>query len=126
MPGINGIKGCLEDYILLLLLLLLLFWYMYVWLAEHYSTEICKNAKYSAQVIGKWQGNSRNSRGAIGLGEAVLRRKGETKWMLKLRTVYPYGLNEKMDICEDDKNIKWFKSDDGIVWKLFPSLLKLF
>ena len=33
--------------------------------------------------------------------------------MLKLRTEYPYGLNEKVDICEDDKNVKSFKSDDG-------------
>ena len=50
----------------------------------------------------------------------------KTEWMLKLRTVYSYGLNEKVDICEDDKNVKRFKSDDGIVGKLFPSLPKLF
>ena len=31
-----------------------------------------------------------------------------------------------MDICEDDKNVKRFKSDDGIVGKLFPSLHRLF
>ena len=48
------------------------------------------------------------------------RRKRETEWMLKLRTVYQYNLNEKVDICEDDKNMKKFKSDDGIVVKLFP------
>ena len=41
----------------------------------------------------------------------VLRRKRETEWMLKLRTVYPYGLNEKVDICDDDKNVKRFKSE---------------
>ena len=46
--------------------------------------------------------------------------------MLKLRTVYPYSLNEKVDICEDDKNVKRFKIDDGIVGKLFPSLTRLF
>ena len=46
--------------------------------------------------------------------------------MLKLRTVYPYGLNEKVGICEDDKNLKRFKSDDGVVGKLFPSLPRLF
>ena len=48
------------------------------WLAEHFSTGICKNAKYSVQIIEKWQGNGRTSRGAINLGEAVLRRKRET------------------------------------------------
>ena len=31
-----------------------------------------------------------------------------------------------MDICEDDKNEKRFKSDDGIVGRLFPSLPTLF
>ena len=46
--------------------------------------------------------------------------------MLKLRTVYPYELNEKVGVCEDDKNEKRFKSDDGMVGKLFPSLPRLF
>ena len=46
--------------------------------------------------------------------------------MLKLRTVCPYGLNEKLDVCEDHKNVKRFKSDGGIVGKLFPSLPTLF
>ena len=46
--------------------------------------------------------------------------------MLKLRTVYPYGLNEKVDTCEDDRNVKRFKSDDGIVGKLLPNLPRLF
>ena len=41
----------------------------------------------------------------------VLRRKRETEWMLKLRTVYLYGLNEKVDICDDDKNVKRSKSE---------------
>ena len=72
------------------------------------------------------QGNGRTSHGAIDLREAVLRRKRETEWMLKLKTVYPCGLNEKVDICEDDKNVKRFKSYDGIVGKLFPSLPRLF
>ena len=46
--------------------------------------------------------------------------------MLKLRTVYPYGLNEKVNICEDDNNVKKFKSDYGIAGKLFPRLPRLF
>ena len=28
--------------------------------------------------------------------EAIERKKHETEWMLKLRTVYPYGLNQKL------------------------------
>ena len=61
----------------------------------------------------------------IDLGAAVLRIKREIEWMLKLRTLYPYGLNEKLDIYEDDKNLKRFKSN-VIVGKLFPSLPRLF
>ena len=63
------------------------------WLGEHFSRDTCKNAKYSVQIIEKWQGNGRSSSGAIHLSQAVHRRKRETEWMLKLRTVYPYGLN---------------------------------
>ena len=37
----------------------------------------------------------------------------------------PYDLNEKVDISEDDKNKKRFRSDDGIVGKLFPRLPRL-
>ena len=59
-------------------------------LAQHFSTGICKNAKYSVQIIQKWQSNDRLNHGAIDLGEAVARRKRETEWMLKLRTVNPY------------------------------------
>ena len=46
--------------------------------------------------------------------------------MLKLRTVYPYWLNDKVGVCEDNKNVKWFIKDDGILEKLFPSLSRLF
>ena len=46
--------------------------------------------------------------------------------MLKLRTLCPYGLNEKVDICEDNKNVKRFQSDDGMVGRFFPRLPRLF
>ena len=56
-----------------------------------------KIAKYSVQIIKKCQGSVRTSCGAIDLGEEVFRRKKVTEWMLiKLRIVYPYGLNEKV------------------------------
>ena len=96
------------------------------WLGEHFSREICKNVKYSIQIIEKWQGNGRYSSGAIDLAQVVFMRKRETEWMLKLRTVYRFGRNEKVGICEDDKNVKRFKSDDGVGGKLFPSLPRLF
>ena len=46
--------------------------------------------------------------------------------MLKLRTAYSCGLNEKVDVCEDDKNVKRLKSDNGTVGKLLSSLPRLF
>ena len=39
------------------------------------------------QEIEKWQSNGRTGHGAIDLGEAGLRRKRDTEWILKLRTV---------------------------------------
>ena len=54
----------------------------------------------------------------------------ETEWLLQLRTVHPYVLHEKVDIRENDKNVKKFKSDGegsyivGIVRKIFPSFTK--
>ena len=80
------------------------------WLTEHFSTGICENPKYSVQIIEKWQDNGRTSRSVMDLGEAVLRRKGETEWMLKLKLVYLYRPNEKEDMCQDNKNVKRFKS----------------
>ena len=95
------------------------------WLAGYFLTRLCKNAKYIVQAIEKWQGKGRTRCGVIDLGTAVLRIKREIEWMLKLRTVYPYDLNEKLDIYEDDKNLKRFKNN-VIVGKLFPSLRRLF
>ena len=74
----------------------------YKWLAKHFSTGLCKNAKYSVQFIKKWLANDKIIRGTINLGEALIRRKRETEWMLNLRTLYSYCLNEKVDICEYD------------------------
>ena len=45
---------------------------------ETFFNRIWKNAKYSVQIIEKWQGNVITSYGAISLGEAVLRRKRKT------------------------------------------------
>ena len=55
------------------------------------------------------QGNARTSPGTIDLGKAVLRGERGTELMLKSRTMYPYGLNENVDICEGDKNEVYFK-----------------
>lgn len=46
--------------------------------------------------------------------EKVLRRKRETKWVFQSKSVYPYDVNKKVDICEDAKNMR-LKSDEETV-----------
>ena len=65
------------------------------WLAKCFSTWICKSAKHFVQIVEKWKGNGRVSRGVIDLAEVVLKRKREIEWMINLGTAYIYGLNEK-------------------------------
>lgn len=36
--------------------------------------------------------------------------------------MHPHGLNEKVGICEDSEEMKWFESDDVIFGRLFPGL----
>lgn len=40
--------------------------------------------------------------------------------------MYSHGLNEMVDICEDNKNGWRFKCNDGMVQKIFLGLPKLF
>ena len=70
-----------------------------------FFNELCKNAEYTVQIIEKQPGNGKTSRGATDLDEAVHSRKREREWMIKLRTVYPHGLNKKVD-----KNVKMIKT----------------
>ena len=74
--------------------------------------------KYTMKTIEKWKRNGKTSSVIILLDEAVLRRKRETEWMLKLCI----HMDEMADICEDDKNLKMFKSDDSILEKIIPIL----
>ena len=74
--------------------------------------------KYTMKTIEKWKRNGKTSSGIILLDEAVLRRKREAEWMLKLCI----HMDEIADIWEDDKNLKTFKSDDSILEKIIPIL----
>ena len=95
-------------------------------LSEHFSSGFCKGANFSVNIIEKWKGKGRTEHGSIDLGLAVLRRKRETEWMLKLRTVYPYGLNDKVDIYNENNQCTRFDNDDDLVGRLFPSLPRQF
>ena len=63
-------------------------------LSEHFTLGKCKGAKYTVQIIEKLEGNGRTKRGGLDAKSTQLRKSRETYWMNKLRTVYPYGLND--------------------------------
>ena len=48
----------------------------------------------------------RTGRAAIDCSLADLHRKKETEWMLKLRTAYSYGLNDRVEHKDQAKNAK--------------------
>ena len=65
-------------------------------LSDHFSKGVCKNAVYSVNIIEKLQGSGRDEDYKVDPAVTTIRRKKETEWMLKLRTVFPYGLNDRV------------------------------
>ena len=58
---------------------------------------LCKETNHSVQIIEKLEGNGRRTRGAIDPSYTSKRRAREVHWMLKLQTVFSYGLNDRID-----------------------------
>ena len=52
-------------------------------LSKHFGVGLCRNANYIVNIIEK-------------LERQLKDREKETKWMLTLQTVYPYGLNDRV------------------------------
>ena len=77
---------------------------------EHYR-EVCPGAGFTIQIIEKLPGNGYTN-GVMDKDVLRYRLQREDYWMKTLRTIYPYGLNEKTK----DMN------KDLPVGKLFPSL----
>ena len=65
-------------------------------LSEHFSKGLCKNATYTVHIIEKLHGSGRHEGGEIDSAITTVRRKKETDWMLRLRTVSPHGLNDRI------------------------------
>ena len=61
---------------------------------EHYST-VCSGATFSIQILEKLPGNGYRD-GAIDEEMRTKRLEREDYWMKTLRTIYPYGLNDKV------------------------------
>ena len=77
---------------------------------EHFSN-VCPGSTFTIQVIEKLPGNGYIN-GSIDATMREYRLKREDFWMKTLRTVYPYGLNEKTK----------FMSRNVPIGKLFPPL----
>ena len=93
-------------------------------LSEHFNQGACKEARFSVHIE-KLSGNGRlpshhtNVKGTVDPAITCLRRQKETDWMLKLRTVYPYGLNDRIgDEYMSDR-------DNFYVYSRFTSLSRL-
>ena len=65
-------------------------------LSEYFSKGLCKNATFTVNIIEKLHGTGRDEHGSIDSAITAIRRKKETDWMLKLRTVFPHGLNDRV------------------------------
>ena len=64
----------------------------------------------------------KNWRGAIDCGLDVLCRKKGKEWMLKLKVVYPFVLNDRI---EDKGQCKSDKECEDLIEKAFPSLPRI-
>ena len=65
-------------------------------LSTHFTSGLCKDAGFKVQLLEKLPGDGRTGRKAIDPSCTSFRKQRERFWMLKLRTVYPYGLNDRV------------------------------
>ena len=63
-------------------------------LSEHFHSPLCKGFGYTVQVLEVITGTGRDVSGDMDPSVTKIRKDKEKYWMLKLRTVYPYGLND--------------------------------
>ena len=86
------------------------------YLIKHFNTGPCKGSKFSVCILEKLPGSGIGRDGKVDKEKSIIRRKKETEWMLRLRTVYPYGMNHDVG-----KNLE---EGDLVVGTLFPKLSK--
>ena len=65
-------------------------------LANHFNQGVCRDSKYSVQILEKLPGNVRTARNALDPTQTSSRKEREKHWMMTLRTVHPYGLNDRI------------------------------
>ena len=82
----------------------------------HHNTEFCKDHNFTYQIIEKLPGTGYTN-GQLDPNMTKIRKEHEKEWIKKLRTIHPYGLNERADGKETDSQIR-----HSAVGKLFPRL----
>ena len=85
-------------------------------LSDHFNKGVCKDASYSVQILEKLEGNGRTERNALDPSVTSIRKDREMFWIYQLRTLYPYGLNDR--IGNEYKN----DNTHRLVGKRFPPL----
>ena len=83
----------------------------------HHRDEVCGGYNFKFQILEKLPGNGYLSSGGVDPEMLTVRKAHEDVWIKKLRTIYPYGLNEKAT----DK-VTNSKVNEPAVGRLFPPL----
>ena len=79
--------------------------------------EACNGYQFQFQILEKLPGTGYNSSGEVDPEMLKLRKSREDEWIKKLRTLYPYGLNESASDKETNSSVI-----HPAVGRLFPPL----
>ena len=66
-------------------------------LNKHFNEGHCQGADYVVTIIEKLPGSGRTDRGVVDPGMKKVRKAREKYWILKMRTAFPFGLNDRID-----------------------------
>ena len=89
-------------------------------LNNHFNNGLCKDSQYSVKILEKLSGSGRTENDSMDISSNPIRKQRELHWMLKLRTIYPYGLNDRIGDEYKDNNIH------VPIGNRFPSLKRSF
>ena len=79
--------------------------------------EVCNGHNFQIQILEKLPGNGYDHQGRIDNNMLKIRKSREDDWMKSLRTIYPYGLNEKASDKETDSSVI-----ESAIGRLYPPL----
>ena len=65
-------------------------------LNNHFHKGPCKDSTYNVTIIEKLEGTGRTNRNLMDKSVTPFRKSREVFWMHELRTVFPYGLNDRV------------------------------